>query len=205
MVIGVTGGYCAGKDAAVSVLSRLGIIEINEDRIGHETLHVLKNRIVDEFGIRIQKSNGEIDRKVLGTIVFSDQKDLERLERIVHPAMVAETRKRITQERERNLMINAAILHRMGLHLLCDVVLVINAPFLVRFIRAKKRDGLSCRQTFQRMRTQRLQRQNTVIENRFLNEKGENVDTVIVRNGGTRSALAKRLRRVLSELGITGR
>jgi dephospho-CoA kinase len=205
MVIGVTGGYCAGKDAAVRILARFGIIEINEDKIGHEALQALKKPIVEIFGQRILGSDGTIDRKVLGSVVFSNIEALERLENIVHPWMVEETRRRIAGAGGVDVMINAAILHRMGLHLLCDVVLIIDAPFPVRFFRARKRDRLGFAETLKRLRTQREQHQSVDIGKQFLNEKGVNVDTVIVKNGGTKFALAKRLEAFLSDLGITGR
>ncbi|MBN1687362.1 MAG: dephospho-CoA kinase [Spirochaetales bacterium] len=205
MVIGVTGGYCAGKDAAARILARHGIIEINEDEIGHEALQALKGPIIEAFGVSILRGDGAIDRRVLGSVVFSHLEALKRLEDIVHPWMVEETRKRIAAAGSTHVEVNAAILHRMGLHLLCDVVLIIDAPLPVRFLRARKRDGLSIRETVKRLRIQRKQRQNAGTRKQFLNEKGVNVDTVIVNNGGTQFALARRLEALLSELGITGR
>lgn len=205
MVIGVTGGYCSGKDVAAEILARYGIVEINEDKVGHRALEVLKPQITDTFGQRILAGNGAIDRKILGSIVFADMDELRRLERIVHPWMVEETRRRIAAAGSSHAMINAAVLHRMGLHLLCDHVLIIHAPYLVRYLRARNRDGLGLRETLKRVRIQREQRQIAGIPKQFLNEKGANVDTVVVKNGGTKLALAKRLEALLSELGIIGR
>ncbi len=205
MVLGVTGGYCAGKDAAVAVLARHGIIEINEDRIGHEALRTLKERVAEEFGSRVLNADGEINRRVLGSIVFENHDALKRLEGIVHPPMVAETKRRIADAGNRHVMINAAILHRMGLHRLCDLVLVIRAPFFLRFYRAMKRDRLGIRETVKRLLTQASQRENIDLQERFLNEKGEYVDTVVVQNCGTKSSLSRKLAAIVSELGITGR
>ena len=205
MVIGVTGGYCAGKDAAAEILARYGIVEINEDKIGHQALEVLKPQITHTFGRRILAGDGAIDRKALGSIVFAQIDELQRLERIVHPWMVEETRRRIAAAGEGHAMINAAILHRMGLHLLCDHILVIHAPYFIRFLRARNRDGLGLKETLKRVRIQREQRQIAGIPKQFLNEKGASVDTVRVKNGGTKLALAKRLEELLSELGIIGR
>ena len=205
MVLGITGGYCAGKDLAVGILVRYGIEEINEDRLGHQALEILKDRIKDVFGAGVLDESGKVDRRALGSVVFANLKALERLERIVHPWMVEETKRRIAEAENQNIVINAAILHRMGLHRVCDLIIIIRAPFLVRFRRAKRRDGHSWTETFKRLRTQARQRRREDIPKQFLNEKGEDVDTVRVNNGGSKDTLEKRLAGILSDHGITGR
>ena len=204
MVLGVTGGYCAGKDAAVALLKLHGIIEINEDKIGHDALLALNSEVEATFGRRVLDGDGTVDRKALGAIVFSDPEALSRLEGVVHPWMIEETKRQVSAGGSAHMMINAAILHRMGLHRLCDLVLKIEAPFLVRLCRAKKRDGYSFKEIMRRLGAQKSLRK---VENRqqFLNEMGSRVDTVIVRNGGSRGALSRRLTNILSDHGIIGR
>ncbi len=62
MVLGVTGGYCAGKDAVVKLLERYGIVEINEDKIGHDALLALSTEVEEAFGPRVIGGNGRVDR-----------------------------------------------------------------------------------------------------------------------------------------------
>ena len=204
MVLGVTGGYCAGKDAVVGLLALFGIVEINEDKVGHDALLALGAEVEGTFGPRVLDSDGLVDRKALGSIVFSDPNALKRLESIVHPWMIEETKRQVSAAGNAHSMINAAILHRMGLHRLCDLVLLIEAPLLLRLYRAKRRDGHAIRQIVKRVRAQR-EHQNVDIRKQFLNEKGSHVDTVIVRNGGSRGALSRRLKNILSDHGLIGR
>ena len=204
MVLGVTGGYCAGKDTAVELLKNHGIIEINEDKIGHEALRVLSTKIGAAFGEGVLDGDGLVDRKALGAIVFADPKELSRLEGIVHPWMIEETRRQVAAAGSAHTVINAAILERMGLHRLCDLVVKIEAPTLVRLYRAKKRDGYMFKEIVKRLRIQREFRNNDKPQH-FLNEKGSPVDTVIVTNGGSPHALSIRLRKILSDHGIIGR
>ena len=204
MVVGVTGGYCAGKDAAVKLLAAYDIAEINEDKIGHEVLAAQSAQVVEAFGGGVLNDEGRIDRKALGSIVFSNPSALGKLESIVHPRMVEETRKRITGSDTSHVMINAALLHRMRLHLLCDLVLLIEAPLITRLYRAKKRDRYPTREILKRIRSQREFRKPD-IRKQFLNEKGMRVDTVIVRNCASVNVLSKRLAHILSEHGMIGR
>ena len=118
--------------------------------------------------------------------------------------MIEETKKQVSLAGSAHTMINAAILHRMRLHRLCDLVLQIEAPFLVRIYRARKRDGHAISEIFKRIRVQQEHR-NIDIRKQFLNDKGSHVDTVIVRNGGSRGALSRRLRNILSDHGLIGR
>jgi dephospho-CoA kinase len=204
MVLGVTGGYCAGKDVAVGILALHGIVEINEDKIGHDALLALSAEVEGAFGSSVLDGEGHVDRKTLGSIVFSDPSALHRLESIVHPWMIEETKRQVSAAGNAHSMINAAILHRMGLHRLCDLVLQVEAPFLLRLYRAKKRDGHALREIVRRVRAQR-EHQNADMRKQFLNEKGSNVDTLVVSNGGSRGALSSRLTSILSDHGLIGR
>jgi dephospho-CoA kinase len=154
MVIGITGKYCAGKDTAVQFFRKKGYTEINVDRIGHVTLEKKKREITRTFGNLILKENGNIDRRKLGNIVFSDKKSMEKLESIVHPEMVEYVKEEIAKK-EGNAAINAAILFKMGLDRLCDAVICIRAPFITRFFRALKRDSLSVYTALQRLVNQK--------------------------------------------------
>jgi dephospho-CoA kinase len=91
-------------------------------------------------------ADGSIDRKALGSIVFADSRLLAQLEAISHPWMVEECARLVSAARasgRRAVVLNAALLHRMGLDRLCDVVVFIKAPFYERYRRAKERDHVS--------------------------------------------------------------
>jgi dephospho-CoA kinase len=201
MVIGITGGYCAGKDAVCSLFTSCGFSEIDEDRIGHLALTAKNTEIISAFGKSILAGDGTVNRKALGQIVFSSPAKLRSLELIVHPWMVEETRKRILETDEEHTLINAAILFRMGLHLLCDGVVEVTAPAPVRVLRGLRRDSIGLRQVLERIQSQTKDH----ILQHFLNERGESVDIIRAGNGGSIRALSRRVDRILSNYGITGR
>jgi len=88
-VIGVIGAIGAGKSTVAKRLEELGAKLIDGDAVGHTVLREpeIKSRIVDRFGEDVVGTNGEIDRKRLGGIVFSDKASLDALEAIMHPRM----------------------------------------------------------------------------------------------------------------------
>jgi dephospho-CoA kinase len=157
MVVGVSGRYCAGKSEVSGMLVAEGYERVDVDSYGHEALASEANRVVNVFGERILRENGEIDRRKLGEIVFGDEDARRRLEEIVHPIMRERVEARAAEGRSRGerLVIDAALLFYMELHTACDRVIWVDAPFLVRLWRALKRDSLSLPRLLSRFRAQR--------------------------------------------------
>lgn len=160
IVVGVTGKYCAGKSTVTGLLTEHGYVEIDVDRLGHEALAHERDRVLEVFGPEVQAADGTVDRKALGTRVFADRGELRMLESILHPRMVEMTAARIEDLRQQadsppGVVVNAAILFRMGLHPLCDLVLYVTAPFRQIVRRARERDGASLREVVRRLRSQR--------------------------------------------------
>jgi len=99
--IGITGGVGAGKSMVLQYLKeKYGVQLILADQVGHEVMEPGKkayHAVLEEFGKVILSENGEIDRNVLGAIVFSDKKKLEKLNGIIHPEVKKEILSRIDQ------------------------------------------------------------------------------------------------------------
>ena len=75
--IALTGGIGSGKSSALREFQKLGAEIIDSDKISHMLMMRGKaayNEVVAEFGREILSENGEIDRKKLAGIVFSDEK-----------------------------------------------------------------------------------------------------------------------------------
>jgi len=192
IVVGVTGKYCSGKDTATDILSEHGFVEINVDKLGHQALEECRVAVVERFGESIVGHDGRISRSALGRIVFSDRSALRDLEAILHPVMVAMVEERIAELRSEDLpgiVVNAAILFRMGLHLLCDAVIYLHASFLVRVRRARRRDRSGLFAVLRRLAAQRD------VAPQF---SAPDADILRVGNDGSREQLRVRLRTLLS-------
>ena len=171
MLIGLTGGYCAGKNTVAELLERRGWTSIDVDRLGHRALELARDEVVgrfDEearsrFGRGLVDEEGRLDRKLLGAIVFSDPRKLAAHEAIIHPVMFAlvdegvETLRKEARTKdgaEAAIVINAAILYKMPIVSSCAAIIEVRAPLPSRIARAKARDGLGPRMALDRIRRQ---------------------------------------------------
>lgn len=87
MLIALTGGIGAGKSSAGSLLARLGALYISADQLAREVLERGEegyNQVLAAFGDQIL-TDGLIDRRKLGEIVFQDLAKRKTLEQITHP------------------------------------------------------------------------------------------------------------------------
>ena len=180
MVLGLTGKYCSGKNMAGWVFTDRGWYELDVDRFGHDALIKKRADVVKVFGQIVLSEDGIIDRKKLGSIVFNNKTYLGRLESIIHPEMVDRCKQEINSNKDRNILINAAILHHMELNRFCDSVLWVESDLFTRFRRARARDHISIIQILKRIHGQRKLDAKYWVED---------VDIHIIRNMGTRVSL----------------
>ena len=142
-VIGLTGLYCSGKSTIEKILeSDYNFFVIDVDKIGHLVLEDKKDIIIEYFGAEIL-SNGIVNRKILGQLVFSDKKKLAILNSIVHPQMKKKIEELIKISDKNKICISAALLFEMNLDNLCNKIIVVKSPIIEIIKRAKKRDNRS--------------------------------------------------------------
>ncbi len=91
--IGLTGGIGAGKSTVAEGLTNLGAVLIDADQIVHDLQRPgqpVFASMVDRWGDVIVGPKGTLDRAAVASIVFSDESELEALNKIVHPAVAVE-------------------------------------------------------------------------------------------------------------------
>jgi dephospho-CoA kinase len=106
IVIGLTGGIASGKSTVARMLSELGAVVIDADKVGHETFRPHTeawSKVVAAFGKEILGRNEEIDRSKLAQLVFDDPKALNRLNSIMHPLMHEVVRQKIEGLRRKDV------------------------------------------------------------------------------------------------------
>ncbi len=143
MIIGITGGTGCGKTTLLNEIAQKGGLVLDCDVIYHELLHTdpgLLSKINARFPGTVE--HGELNRKKLGALVFSDQQALLDLNAITHGAVKAEVLRRLEQSPEL-VAIDAIALFEGGLAELCDVTVAITAPLEERILRLMKRDGIT--------------------------------------------------------------
>ena len=176
LVIGLTGSIGTGKSEAARQLEALGASIISADQVGHEAYTPNTEaweHVVSAFGDEILQDDGEIDRRKLGTIVFSDPGQLERLNQIMHPRMaqmVADKVEVLRGQGVKVVVVEAALLFEAGWDSLVEEVWTTDSPEQAVIERLKVRNGMSEEEVRKRMssqmgRTERLDRSDYVIEN----------------------------------------
>jgi dephospho-CoA kinase len=156
LIIGLTGLYCSGKSTAEKILvNKYHFSIVDVDKIGHMVLEEKKESIISFFGEKII-TEGKIDRKKLGLIVFSDKKKLEMLNSITHPLMILKIEEIIRNSNEPKICINAALLFEMNLNRLCSKIIIIKSPIINTFLRARKRDKKSIFKIFKIIISQKV-------------------------------------------------
>jgi len=151
LVVGLIGPIAAGKSVVLDELERLGAVGVRADDVSRELLapgSALLERVIAEFGEQYRRDDGGLDRRALAERVFTEREARERLEQVVHPAMVARMAELIENQRARVdgpevMVIEAANLPQMGGVGLVDVTVQVTASPETRVRRLMARDGVS--------------------------------------------------------------
>jgi dephospho-CoA kinase len=156
LLLGLTGLYCAGKNFIGKIFEENGFAGLDLDKLGHLALENRRDIIVKRFGNDFLKPDGTVDRRALGAYVFSKPDKLAALGEIVHPEVNSLTLEWMKSHQDIHCVINAALLHKSCVFTMLDSVIFVRAPYIIRMIRAKKRDRLSWNEIRQRFSSQRF-------------------------------------------------
>ncbi len=143
MIIGITGGTGCGKTTLLKAIAEKGGLILDCDAVYHQLLTTDRN-LLDAIETRFPGTveNGQLQRKKLGSIVFSDKNALLDLNKITHSAIRDELLRQL-EPRPELAAIDAIALFEGGLVELCDVTVAVTAPVEDRVQRLMKRDGIS--------------------------------------------------------------
>ena len=95
LAVALTGGVGAGKSEALRMFKELGAATLSSDEVVHDLLRndpEIRARLEERFGAGLLTCEGEIDRAVLGRLVFKNPEGLYYLESVLHPRVIREQR-----------------------------------------------------------------------------------------------------------------
>jgi dephospho-CoA kinase len=186
-VIGLTGGIASGKSTVARILKKAGAVIIDADRIARDVVKKglpAYQKIIDTFGDKVVSPDGEIDRGVLGDIIFNDPQKKQLLNRIVHPYVSKETNlqlKHIEKTHPNTIVIlDIPLLLEAQMHKNLYEVIVVYVPEHTQIKRLMQRDGISEADALARVRSQ------------MPIEEKKDLATIVIDNSGTREDTRKR-------------
>lgn len=154
--VGITGGIGSGK-SVVSRILRCNGFEVydcdSEAKFLMANDSKIKESLQNELGEEIYNKRGDINKKKLSSLIFSDKKIRDFVNSIVHKAVKEDILRRIKKSNG-NFFFESAILFSSGLDQYCSSIWVIESPLKERIERVLKRDNLSISEIEKRIKSQ---------------------------------------------------
>ena len=133
-IVGLVGRAGSGKSAVANALAADGATVIEADLVGHEVTDLdpeVRAALAREYGDDVYRPDGRLDRERVAARVFGDPAARARLDRLVHPRLVARLGERLEGLRARGtrgvVVLDAALLLEWGLERDCDAVIAVTA------------------------------------------------------------------------------
>ena len=155
--IGLTGGIGSGKTTVAKVFEMLGIPVYYADEAARELMHtneLLKQQLIFHFGNETYFEDGQLNRKHLSSIVFSNKEKLELLNSLVHPATIADAYEWFSKQHAPYVIKEAALLFESGTAEGLDYIIGVTAPPTLRIKRVMDRDAVTADEVKRRMANQ---------------------------------------------------
>jgi len=197
MLIGLTGGIACGKSTVSAMLVKHNALLVDADQVARDVVEPGETallQIAEEFGSNVLNSDGSLNRKQLGAIVFSDSDKLRQLEQITHPAIRARMLHSIElykqQQPEALIVADIPLLYETNQVHLYEGILVVYIPRELQIERLMNRNGITKEEAEARIALQmdieeKKRRADWVIDNSSTLESTEQqVVSLIKRLGG---------------------
>lgn len=178
IVIGVTGPTGAGKSNLREIFRENGYIVIDADTVARDVTdhnEEVRENLKSFFGNDIIDNEGKLNRRLLSKRAFSEKKNSDMLNSIVHPAVI-DTINSIIKASDTGCVIDAPLLFEAGCEKLCDTVVAVTAPFELRKNRICARDGISQEEALARMKAQKDDAYYTERSDRHIENSGSQTE-----------------------------
>ena len=149
LLIGLTGNIASGKSTVARLLSERGATIIDADILARRVVEPgmpAFDEIVRRWGSQVVAPDGSLDRDALRRMVFSQHDQLEELNRIVHPEVLAYRDRLVEEARQRGdrlVVQDIPLLFERGIVDEFDRIILVDAPRPVRLERLMRERRLS--------------------------------------------------------------
>jgi dephospho-CoA kinase len=144
--VGLTGGIGCGKSTVAGIFTDLNVPVLDADEIAHQLVEKGQPalaQIQQAFDQGIINPDGSLDRKSLRDRVFSDPKQKQKLESILHPLIYQTLQTKLEQLAAPYCIISIPLLFETNMADFVDRILVVDCSVETQIERVKARDNLS--------------------------------------------------------------
>jgi dephospho-CoA kinase len=144
--IGLTGGIGCGKSTVSKHFEELKIPVIDADEIAHQLVAIGQPallRIKIEFGLQLFHEDGSLNREQLRELIFSDPKQKQKLESILHPLVFESIKTKLEQLNSPYCIICIPLLFETNMTKFVDRILVVDCSVETQIERVIKRDHIT--------------------------------------------------------------
>lgn len=155
--VGLTGNMGSGKTLVSGIFNLLGIPVYNADQRARQIMvesDFLKSQIIDLLGKQAYHDDGSLDRDYIASRVFTNSLLLDKLNKLVHPAVALDAEEWADNQRSSYTLHEAALLIQSGSAFRMRYNILVSAPKLMRVDRIKKRNGWSDAEILDRLQHQ---------------------------------------------------
>lgn len=154
--IGITGGIGSGKSVVSDLLRLQGVPVYNADTAS-KSLLVTDEKLISSLKVLLGEDiyqGGVLDKKRMASLIFSDKELLEKVNALIHPAVIADFERWANRQKASLLACESALIFESKMNSLFDAVVMVYAPESVRLRRAMLRDTATEEQVKARIQNQ---------------------------------------------------
>ena len=145
LVVGLTGGIGSGKSTVADLFSRHGVAIIDTDAIAHRLTQpdgAAISAIRAAFGENHIDPDGSLNRTEMRALIFNDTDARLRLERLLHPLILAEAKSLLTQDTSSpySILVVPLLPQALAFRQLMQRVLVVDCSEQLQIERVQHRD-----------------------------------------------------------------
>lgn len=155
--IALTGNIGSGKSVVANIFSVFGISIFNADKEARRAYFddVVKDKMVSVFSDIVLGPEGEVDTKIVASIIFNDKEALKTVNSIIHPVVLEKYNIWCSQHNTELYTIHeAAIIFENNLQMNFDAIINVSAPSDIRIARVMERDNIAEKLVRERMANQ---------------------------------------------------
>lgn len=177
--IGITGNIASGKSTVENIIKEFGYDVFDADEMTHRILDAAKSDIVKIFPEEDVITNGQIDRKKIASIVFSDNNKLKMLESIIHPKVKQEILNILNSgQNKKAVFVSVPLMFEAGFEDIFDKIIFVSAPENLRLKRLMLRNNLTEEDALKRIKSQ-LPESNKISKSSYIIKNDSDIEQII--------------------------